>query len=169
MLIAYLVCLLAGGILISLSLANEGGFDGEGGYLSLLFSTPFWSFGLTGFGLCGVLLLLLTPGGSWLPPSLVALAMGGLMGWAATRVLRMLGRQEADSLVRSDDLIGREGYVSLAIEADGRGFVELSARGNLIRRPARSSDGRALPKNARIVVIAADTNTLSVEPLENTI
>ena len=71
MLIAYLVCLLAGGVLISLSLDNEGGFDGEGGYLSLLFSTPFWSFGLTGFGLCGVLMLLLSPEGSWLPPSLV--------------------------------------------------------------------------------------------------
>ena len=83
MLIAYLVCLLAGCILISLSLDNEGGFDGEGGYLSLLFSTPFWSFGLTGFGLCGVLMLLLSPEGSWLPPSLVALAMGLLMGWAA--------------------------------------------------------------------------------------
>ena len=95
--------------------------------------------------------------------------MGVLMGWAATRVLRMLGRQEADSLVRSDDLVGKGGFVSLAIQADGRGFVELSARGNLIRRPARSSDGRALPKNTRIVVIAADTNTLSVEPLENTI
>ena len=169
MLIAYLVCLLAGGVLISLSLDNEGGFDGEGGYLSLLFSTPFWSFGLTGFGLCGVLMLLLSPEGSWLPPSLVALVMGTLMGWAASRLLRVLGRQDADSLVRSDDLVGREGQVSLAIEAGGRGFVELTARGSLIRRPSRSSDGRALPKGTRIVVIAADSNTLSVEPVDQTI
>ena len=167
MLIAYLFCLLAGVVLISLSLDNDGGFDGEGGHLSLLFSTPFWSFGLTGFGLCGALMLLLNPGGSWLPPSLVALAMGLLMGWAASRILRLIGRQDVDSLVRSDDLVGREGEVSLAIEAGGRGFVELTARGSLIRRPSRSSDGRALPKGTRIVVVAADTNTLSVEPLEN--
>ncbi len=46
---------------------------------------------------------------------------------------------DVDSLVRSDDLVGREGQVSLAIEAGGRGFVELSARGSLIRRPSRSS------------------------------
>jgi len=105
MLIAYLVCLLAGGVLISLSLDNESGFDGEGGYLSLLFSTPFWSFGLTGFGLCGVLMLLLSPEESWLPQSLVALAMGTLMGWAASRLLSILGRQDADSLLHTADLV----------------------------------------------------------------
>ena len=61
MLTTYLVCLLAGAVLISLSLDNDGGVDGEAGNLSLLFSTPFWSFGLTGFGLCGVLMLVLSP------------------------------------------------------------------------------------------------------------
>ena len=42
---AYLFCLIAGVLLISLSLNDDGGVDGEGGQLSLLFSTPFWSFG----------------------------------------------------------------------------------------------------------------------------
>ena len=167
MLAAYLVCLLAGGILISLSLDNDGGLNGEGGYLSLLFSTPFWSFGLTGFGLCGLLMLLFTPQGSWLPPSLVALVMGLLMGSGATRILRMVGRQEADSLVRSDDLIGQEGRISLAIEAGMRGFVELTVRGSLIRRPARSSDGQALAKGTSVVIVGAETNTLCVEPMNN--
>ena len=58
MLNAYLFCLLAGMVLISLSLNDDGGVDGEGGPLSLLFSTPFWSFGLTGFGLRTVMQLL---------------------------------------------------------------------------------------------------------------
>ena len=47
--------------------------------------------------------------------------------------------------------------------------MELTARGSLIRRPSRSSDGRALPKGTRIVVITADSNTLSVEPVDQTI
>ena len=34
------------------------------------------------------------------------------MGWAANRILKTLGRREADSLVRSDDLIGQQGRVS---------------------------------------------------------
>ena len=38
MLIAYLICLLAGAVLISLSLDNEAGLDGEAGNLSLFFS-----------------------------------------------------------------------------------------------------------------------------------
>ena len=45
MLTTYLVCPLAGAVLISLSLDNDGGVDGEAGNLSLLFSTPFWSSG----------------------------------------------------------------------------------------------------------------------------
>ena len=39
MLNAYLFCLLAGVVLISFSLNDDGGVDGEGGPLSLLFST----------------------------------------------------------------------------------------------------------------------------------
>ena len=107
-------------MLISLYLDIDGGFDGEGGLLSLLFSIPFWSFGLTGFGLCGALMLLLSPGGSLLLPSLVPLAMGLLVGWGAYRILRLIGRQDVDSQVRSDDLVGREGQVYLAIEAGGK-------------------------------------------------
>ena len=166
---AYLVCLLAGLVLISLSLDNDGGLDGEGGNLSLLFSTPFWSFGLTGYGLCGLLLMLFSPQDTWLPTSLVALLMGLLMGWSAMRILRMVGRQEADSLVRSNDLIGQEGRVSLAIEVGQRGLVELSVRGSLIRRPARSSEATALPVGTPIVVVEAETNTLKVEPLNRSI
>ena len=163
---AYLVCLLAGLVLISLSLDNDGGLDGEGGSLSLLFNTPFWSFGLTGYGLCGLLLMLFSPQDTWLPTSLVALLMGLLMGWSATRILRMVGRQEADSLVRSNDLIGQEGRVSLAIEAGQRGFVELTVRGSLIRRPARCDQAVVLPAGTPIVVVEAESNTVRVEPLE---
>ena len=169
MLNAYLFCLLSGMVLISLSLTDDVSGDGEGGPLSLLFSTPFWSFGLTGFGLSGLLMQLLVRNSAGLFSQLIALTIGGGMGLAATRLLRVIGRREADSLVRSDDLVGREGHVSLAIEAGGRGFVELTARGSLIRRPSRCSDGRALPKGTRVVVIAADSNTLSVEPLDQTI
>ena len=45
MLLTYLFCLLAGGVLIALSLDGDSGADadGAGGNLSLLFSTPFLS------------------------------------------------------------------------------------------------------------------------------
>ena len=165
MLNAYLFCLLSGLVLISLSLNDDGGGDGEGGALSLLFSTPFWSFGLTGFGLSGLLMqLLVRNSGGW-PTHLIALTMGGGMGMAAMRVLRVLGQREADSLVRSDDLVGLEGVVTLAMDGEQRGFVELSVRGTLLRRPALSCNG-ALAANTRVVVVASDDHTLRVETLQ---
>ena len=165
MLNAYLFCLLSGLVLINLSLNDDGGGDGEGGALSLLFSTPFWSFGLTGFGLSGLLMqLLVRNSGGW-PTHLIALTMGGGMGLAAMRVLRVLGQREADSLVRSDDLVGLEGVVTLAMDGEQRGFVEVSVRGTLLRRPALSCNG-ALAANTKVVVVASDDHTLRVETLQ---
>ena len=165
MLNAYLFCLLAGIVLISLSVNDDGGGDGEGGPLSLLFSTPFWSFGLTGFGLCGLLMQLLVRDSSSWPTQLVALTMGSGMGVMATRLLRVIGQREADSLLRSDDMIGLEGVVTLAMDAEQRGFVELSVRGTLVRRPALSCEG-SLAANTRVIVVASDDHTLRVETLQ---
>ena len=162
---AYLFCLLAGMVLISLSLNDDVSGDGEGGPLSLLFSTPFWSFGLTGFGLSGLLMQLLVRNSAGWFTQLIALTMGAGMGLVATRLLRVIGRREADSLVRSDDLIGLEGVVTLAMDAEQRGFVELSVRGTLLRRPALSCKG-ALAPNTKVVVVASDDHTLRVETLQ---
>ena len=164
MLNAYLFCLLAGMVLINLSLNDDGGGDGEGGALSLLFSTPFWSFGLTGFGLSGLLMQLLVGNGAGWSSHLVAVSMGAVMGLLATRLLRVIGKQEADSLVRSDDLIGLEGVVTLGMDTEQRGFVELSVRGSLLRRPALSTHG-ALSVNTHVVVVNGEGHTLRVEAL----
>ena len=165
MLNAYLFCLLAGMVLISLSLNDDGSGDGEGGPLSLLFSTPFWSFGLTGFGLSGLLMQLLVRNSAGWFTQLIALTVGGGMGLMATRLLRVIGQREADSLVRSDDLVGVEGVVTLAMDAERRGFVELSVRGTLLRRPALSCNG-TLAINTKVVVVASDDHTLRVETLQ---
>ena len=165
MLNAYLFCFLSGMVLISLSLNDADSGDGEGGPLSLLFSTPFWSFGLTGFGLSGLLMQLMVRNSAGWLNHLIALTMGVGMGLLATRVLRVIGQREADSLVRSDDLIGLEGVVTLAMDAEQRGFVELSVRGTLLRRPALSCKG-ALAPNTKVVVVASDNHTLRVETLQ---
>ena len=167
MLLTYLFCLLSGGVLIALSLAgdsNSDGFegDGEGGTLSVLFSTSFWSFSLSGFGLCGVLLTLIGRDGSG-SASLTLSALTGIgMGLAAAKTLQLLGRRTADSSIRSADLSGQSGVVTLRVEPDQRGFVEINIRGSLIRRPAIST-GQSLAKGTRIVVLQADHHTLEVE------
>ena len=83
MLLTYLFCLFAGGLLIALSLEGDGeaDADGAGGNLSLLFSTPFWSFGLCGFGLSGLLLSLLTRSGTACRRWFWRLGWGWPWGW----------------------------------------------------------------------------------------
>ena len=166
MLLSYLFCLTAGIALIGLSLSDDGAQDGEGGPLSILFSTPFWSFGLAGFGLSGVLLSVFIVESSWLPISLMPLLMGLAMGIGATKTLAILGRREADSLVRSDDIIGMVGRITLAVQAGQRGFVELSVNGSLLRRTARCSSG-PLEKHQTVVVVEinAEDASVFVEPI----
>ena len=164
MLSTFLFCFVAGGVLIALSLNDDGGLDsdGTGGNLTILLSTPFWSFGLCSFGLCGLLLTLFPIGVAWLPVLVVSAGMGLVMGFAAARLLRILGQREANSLIRTDDLIGLEGLVTLELGEQQRGLIELQAKCTLVRRPALSDHG-TLPSGTAVVVVASQGHTLTVQ------
>ena len=170
----YLFCLIAGGLLISLSIAGEAdvdfGVDGasgiaEGGQPTVLFSTSFWSFGLAGFGLCGLLLQLFQGAGASPFTLPLALLLGVGLGWAAALALRLMARREANTVVRVDDLIGLEVTVTLPLSHQQRGFVEVSVRGSLLRRAARSASS-PLERGDRAVILRAEANTLIVDPLD---
>ena len=168
----YLFCLIAGGVLITLSIAGEvdGDLDAaagiaEGGHAAVLFSTSFWSFGLAGFGLCGLLLQLFQGSTSSLFTLPLALLLGVGLGWAAAATLRVLARRDANTLVQANDVIGLEAAVTLPLTATQRGFVEFSVRGSLLRRAARSAS-RPLARGERVVILRLEGNTLIVDPLE---
>ena len=88
--------------------------------------------------------------------------MGLGMGWGASRVLRLMSRREADTLIRNEDLIGQQALVTLPVSQNQRGFVELRVRGSLIRRPALSNAGM-LAEGTAVVVVASDQHTLRVD------
>ena len=168
----YLFCLIAGGVLISLSIAGDADADldaasdiAAGGNAAVLFSASFWSFGLAGFGLCGLLLQLFQGATASLFTLPLALLLGAGLGWAAAASLRFLARRDANTLVQADDLIGVDAVVTLPLTATQRGFVELSVRGSLLRRAARSAS-RPLARGERAVILRSDGNTLIVDPLE---
>ena len=109
-------------------------------------------------------MVILSPPNSDLLTLLVAIAMGLVMGWGASHLLRLMSRREADTLIRNDDLVGQQGKITLTVAKDQRGFVELSVRGSLIRRPALSNSG-ILEEGTMVVVIASDMHTLRVDRL----
>ncbi len=163
MTLTYLFCLIAGAVLITLSIAGEsdGIVDGdaaigiaEGGNPAVVFSTSFWSFSLAGFGLCGLLLQLFngtTASRLNLP---IALILGISLGWSASIALRFLAKRDANTLVLAGDLIGLEAKVTLPLSERQRGFVETSVRGSLIRRAARSASGR-FHRGDHVVILRA--------------
>lgn len=170
----YLVCLIAGGILITLSIAGESDsvLDGEvatgiaeGGNPAVLFSTSFWSFSLAGFGLCGLLLQLFegTASSSFNLP--IALMLGVSLGWCASLALRFLARRDANTVVLAGDLIGLEAKVTLPLSESQRGFVETSVRGSLVRRAARSVCGH-LDRGQNVVILRCEGTTLIVDALD---
>ncbi len=167
----YLFCLIAGGVLITLSIAGEADGDcdaatgiAEGGNAAVLFSTSFWSFALAGFGLSGLLLQLFQGSTSSLFTLPLALLLGAGLGWAAAAALRFLARRDANTVVQANDFIGREAVVTLPITATQRGFVELSVRGSLLRRAARSAS-RPLARGERVVILRLEPHSLIVDPL----
>ena len=151
MTLTYLFCLIAGAVLITLSIAGEsdGIVDGdaasgiaEGGNPAVVFSTSFWSFSLAGFGLCGLLLQLFNGTAASRLNLPIALILGISLGWSASIALRFLAKRDANTVVLAGDLIGLEAKVTLPLNERQRGFVETSVRGSLIRRAARSASGR---------------------------
>lgn len=169
----YLFCLLAGGVLITLSIVGESGTadgDGvtgiaEGGNAAVVFSTSFWSFSLAGFGLCGLLLQLFTGTTSAQINLPIALLLGIGLGWSASFTLRSLARRDANTVVRTGDLIGLEGKVTLPLSEEQRGFVEISVRGSLVKRAARSASGH-LERGQRVVILRFESTTLIVDALD---
>ena len=170
----YVFCLIAGGVLIMLSIAGESDsmIDGdaasgiaEGGNPAVLFSTSFWSFSLAGFGLCGLLLQLFeeTTASRFNLP--IALFLGVSLGLCASLTLRFLARRDANTVVLAGDLVGLEAKVTLPLSERQRGFVETSVRGSLVRRAARSANG-PLERGQSVVILRCEGNTLIVDAMD---
>ena len=174
MTLTYLFCLIAGAVLITLSIAGEsdGIVDGdaasgiaEGGNPAVVFSTSFWSFSLAGFGLCGLLLQLFNGTAASRLNLPIALILGISLGWSASIALRFLAKRDANTVVLAGDLIGLEAKVTLPLNERQRGFVETSVRGSLIRRAARSASGR-FHRGDHVVILRCEGNTLIVDTLD---
>lgn len=178
MVFTYLFCLIGGSVLIAISISGDGegnshdldlgGSDPDipaGGPAAVLLSSSFWSFSMAGFGLSGLLLSVLQPSLTTLLVLPITLFIGLTLGWGAARSLRFLATRQVDSLVRSEELIGLEARVTLSLSSTQRGFVEVIARGSLLRRPAISASG-TLESGERVVVLQSEGNTLIVDRLD---
>lgn len=121
----------------------------------------FWTFGSCFFGLTGILLSLVT-GMSDLAIAQVSVAVGVVCGTSMVWVLRNLGRHQADSLIRPNDLIGVSGKVVIPFDSQTKGKVQLTLKGSTIDFVAFTEDRTGFKKGDRVFIVGLKNNQLWV-------
>ncbi len=89
-----------------------------------------------------------------------ALMLSGLMFLVYTRVLMAA---QGSSEVRHGELIGKRGETITPIPEGKVGEIALVVRGARVRSPARSADGRAIPRGTRVEVVEETGNMVIVQ------
>jgi membrane protein implicated in regulation of membrane protease activity len=180
MLSAYIVCFLAGGVVLGASMF--GGHDSGGGDAHLddahvgpihdghhewaarlpFLSLRFWTWGVTFFGLAG---LALTLGGTPAPLVPVLAAASGLAsGWGASWALGRLSRDAVGLLPEASSHIGREGKLLLPLRRGQRSKIRLSIGGVETDLLAETDLETEIPAPSTVLVVGMRGLTAVVEP-----
>jgi membrane protein implicated in regulation of membrane protease activity len=177
MLTVYILSALAGGILVAASALLGGdheshfgdtdfqGIDGHEGvhsdaYLPFL-SLRFWTYFAACFGLTGVLLTYVS-GASALAIGIAALATGLVAGLATHGIMRSMQNREADSGIKEEHLIGKEGRVLVSVSPGGEGKIRLDVKGELVDLAAFTDDQVPLLPGDRALVVSIERGKANV-------
>lgn len=128
----------------------------------IIFSLKFWTFGLCFFGLTGLVLSNLS---MRLPESLIVLAaigMGIVCGALVAGTLRALRNRHANSLVRSEDVVGLTGVVTLPFDPDSRGKVQIKVKGSQVERIAYTDEAQGFQLGDRVLIVGVEQERLWV-------
>ncbi|MDO8676148.1 MAG: NfeD family protein [Candidatus Azambacteria bacterium] len=136
---------------------DSDGHDQGPGMLSIrglsLLATGFGGFGFLAFHYTGKPLF----------ASLMGLASGLLFTFLGLLVLRVLLRQESNSLIGTSAIIGLIGIVTVSIPKDGLGEVTLTVEGHQLTRTA-AAEGSAIKHGMSVRVLSSSGGTIMVEP-----
>lgn len=137
------------------------------GWLSILTSFKFWTFGGCFFGLTGLVLSWVEPGLPGIVGFAIALAMGIVCGGGLVSILRSLKNRQVNSLVRSKDFAGLMGTVELPFNAASKGKVVLEVGGSTLHLVAQTDEERDFNPGDSILVVGRSQNRLWVVSAEN--
>jgi membrane protein implicated in regulation of membrane protease activity len=175
MLSVYIVCLVAGGIVLGASMLGghdaQAGGDGHAehdlaahhewlGQLPFL-SLRFWTWAATFFGLTGLLLTL--TGSSAATALLTATVAGVGTGWGASFVFSKLTKTVVGALPEASSHIGCEGRLLLPLAPGQHGKVRLRVGGTDLDLVAEGDGEQALPVGAAVWVVGLRGTHVVVE------
>jgi len=180
MLTFYIISAIVGGILVLASVFAHGdhdshfggdhfyGVDGHDGAHSDVyipfFSLRFWTYFLTFFGITGLALTNLTQ----LAPGLIPWLSGGtglVAGLLVFFSMLALRRNEVDSNVSQEDLVGSEAKVLLSISEGKPGKIRCAIKGELLDLVAFTSEKLPIEVGARALVVGIQNGNAEVVSL----
>jgi hypothetical protein len=154
-----------GGSDVHLDASGHVGFEGGDAGLSVASPTLIAAF-LSGFGGTGLIVHNLyrpTPGASLLVAIVGGLAVSG----GAYLILGFLYQKtQAGSEFRDEQVVGKSAEVTLAIPTDGLGEIAFSMKGARNIGPARSEDGKPIPRHSAVKITRSVAGTFYVKKLE---
>jgi membrane protein implicated in regulation of membrane protease activity len=137
---------------------HDAGIGDHGG--PSIFSVRIMASFLTAFGVGGALARYY--GLSHLLSSLVGIVTGVVMSGVVLQFAKLLYSQQASSELRMQTLVGTTAEVSVGIPAGGVGQISLNVGGQRSEHVARSTDGRALPRGAVVVITGLGADSVIV-------
>lgn len=115
-----------------------------------IFSFRFISCFVTGFGGGGCIAYYYGLG--YVFSSLIGLGTAVILAGILYVIVKFLYKQQASSNVRSGDLVGKSGAVSVAVPEGGTGEALFTIKGRSMAQFIQSEDGRALPSGKVVTV-----------------
>jgi membrane protein implicated in regulation of membrane protease activity len=134
--------------------ASADGHDAHGhgdtGFLPIVLSLRFWTYGLLGFGMVGAALHYLQLASSFATP-LIAVAVGLLAGVVASWTFRALSRSDTSSGLEAGDAVGQVGRVLVPCARGGKGKIRVELRGQSVDLLA-TTDDEALASGSEVLI-----------------
>ncbi len=185
---AYVFCLIIGGVFVALSVfAGLDGVDFDQDFdpdLEIIdqknkqdntsiyqprrqlwlpfFSLKFWTFGSCFFGLTGILLSYVSPSLSPTIIAIISIIVGILCGTIMTYVLHRLKNRQADSLVRSDDLVGLSGTVEIPFDKNSKGKIRVNVKESMVAFIAFTEENREFNRGEKVFIVGVENNRVWV-------
>lgn len=133
-----------------------------GGFAAMFLSLRFWTFFAAFFGLTGWVMdgMDLLPGP--LLPLLAATGMGGLSGYSAVSLIRLLGTQEVGQVPGAHDYVGKSARVLVPFERGALGKVRLELHGATVDVLATTDEVGGFRSGETALIIEMEGTTAQV-------
>jgi membrane-bound ClpP family serine protease len=135
--------------------------DGDSEHMISIFSPRVIAIFLMGFGAAGGVARFYDY--SYLMSSLIGFGVGLVVGFFMAWIMGFLVRQQCNSLIKTNDLVGQVGTVDVPIEGNDPGEVSVQYGGRSGVYIARSKGGKNIGKGKRVKVLETVGSSLTVE------